>query len=198
MSANIPILAPAMKLIGELQQQVASQQATIAALQARVNELSSQLDLPPLAVAPAPEIITGRPADPAPEKPASAPAPAPVAEPAKTLYADQPLMLDGTAVFETDYVNEIPNCYKLDINGCDGKFILSEDPQFYEMLAFGLADMVVPVADYAVEEVPNGNDGFNMADLTQCELVNVAPGEIRLEGPYWKVTKKAQVQFKLK
>ena len=58
--------------------------------------------------------------------------------------------------------------------------------------------MVAPVADYAVDQVPNGSGGFNMADLMNCRLVNIAPGEILRDGEMWKVTKKAQVQFKLK
>lgn len=193
-----------MELIDKLQGRIAAQQATIEAMQARINELSAQLGLAPLDVTKAePAKYSAAAAAPVVESPApaaapAAPVPAAPAQAETELFADQPLVIDGTAAFETDFVNEIPNCYRLSINGSRGTFTLNEDPQFYEMLAFGLADMVIPVADYTVDQLPNGNGGFNMADLTQCSLVNVAPGEMLLDGQFWKVTKKAQVQFKLK
>lgn len=193
-----------MELIEKLQGTLKAQQAAIDAMQMRINELSAQLGLPAL----------GTQGYKKPEKSeiseisehSEIPEPAKLSEPAepaqqpekKAMYTDVPMVVDSVGAFDANYVDEIPNCYELSVDGARGTFRLSEDPQFYENLAFGLADMVAPVADYAVDQVPNGSGGFNMADLMNCRLVNIAPGEILRDGEMWKVTKKAQVQFKLK
>lgn len=207
MSTYAPILAPAMELIEKLQGIIAVQQAEIKAMEARINELSAQLGLPPMisqtASAAAPVYETAAPAasvqavcdNPAPVTAMQAD---PAASAGREVYADMPLVIDGKGAFEADYLNEYPNFYKLEIKGSRGIFTLNEGEEFYENMAFRLADMVVPVADYSVDQVPNGNGGFNMADLAGCRLVNIEPGELLLDGSYWIVTKKAQVQFKLK
>ena len=192
-------------------QRIEELQAIVAAQQARIDYICAQLgftdsDLPA-------EVSSGnidsRPtgtdySHPVKEE-ISTVRPEPVAEPEKDektaiadLYTDQPLIIDNGAAFDAGYVEEYPNCYKLIINGSRGKFELNESEEFYDRFAYTLADMVIPVADYAVDQVPNGSGGFNMADLADCKLCNVEPGEILLDGQFWKVTKKAKVQFKLK
>lgn len=191
-----------MELIEKLQGTLKAQQAAIDAMQMRIDELSAQLGLPALGTQDYKRSEISEPSENSESSENSEPAksaPKPAQQPEKkALYTDVPMVVDGIGAFDANYVDEIPNCYELSIDGARGTFRLSEDQQFYENLAFGLADMVVPVADYAVDQVPNGSGGFNMADLMNCRLVNIAPGEILRDGEMWKVTKKAQVQFKLK
>lgn len=199
MSTYAPILAPAMELIEKLQGIVAVQQAELAAMQVRINELSAQLGLPPMSVfasaATAPAASELAVSDSFTPEPVSTDDAAPTGQ---ILYADMPLVIDGKGAFEADYLTEYANFYRLDMKDARGTFTLNEDDEFYENLAFRLADMVMPVADYSVDQVSNGAGGFNMADLTACRLVNIEPGELLLDGMYWVVTKKAQVQFILK
>ena len=190
-----------MELIEKLQGTLKAQQAAIDAMQMRINELSAQLGLPALGTQgyKKSEISESSEYSEISEFSELSESAEPAQQPEKkALYTDVPMVVDGIGAFDANYVDEIPNCYELSIDGARGTFRLSEDPQFYENLAFGLADMVVPVADYAVDQVSNGSGGFNMADLMNCRLVNIAPGEILRDGEMWKVTKKAQVQFKLK
>jgi len=193
-----PVLAPAMELISQLQ-------ATVAAQQARINELSAMLGLAPLGIGkPLVVVKEDEPAkgDTKPDK-VEAEKTADTVNSGSTpadssMYTDQPLIIDGAGAFEAEYVNDCPNCYSLVVSGSRGTFMLNEAPEFYDTLAYALADMVAPVADYTVDDVPDGCGGFRMADLADCEIKNIEPGEILLDGPYWKVTKKAKVQFKVK
>ncbi|MDE6334017.1 MAG: hypothetical protein K2L77_05155, partial [Muribaculaceae bacterium] len=110
MSTYAPILAPAMELIEKLQGIVAVQQAELAAMQVRINELSAQLGLPPMSVSASAASVHSTAAPAASEQAVSDSfTPEPVstddAAPAgQILYADMPLVIDGKGAFEADYL----------------------------------------------------------------------------------------------